>query len=272
MISTRRLAVLLFLILPSIAACAAGEPAATEVVTQQVSGSAGTYTLGVLVRGEQVLSLTVPELLGMPQVALNDSSVERGPTLLSVLDRAEVQDFDEVVVTGLSPGRAEPVELRLSRRDVDEQVIFGLTNRGTAKFAGANIPRDQWVIDVQHVDVEGNVGSGTNDYFVRVIRDGKNVASLRPGELRALPAVSFGGQEGPTLLSILASIGIDEFTSVKLIGVGVGRTDPAELTLANSALTNQTILDFTRRGTMKLTSPDIDRAHWVLDVTQIVVE
>ncbi|CAM3228963.1 hypothetical protein MYIN104542_23270 [Mycobacterium intermedium] len=92
-------------------------------------------------------------------------------------------------------------------------------------------------------------------------------------QLRDLPQVevatpqSHGArvQKGPTVRSILAAAGT---TGVDLVRVE-GR-DPAQ-TLTAAELTDQLILNVTKRNTLKLTGTQLARERWVRDVTALVV-
>ncbi|GAB2996573.1 hypothetical protein MBOU_00340 [Mycobacterium bourgelatii] len=72
-------------------------------------------------------------------------------------------------------------------------------------------------------------------------------------------------QKGPTVRSILAAARVTEVDRVRVDG-----RDPAQ-TLTAAELTDQVILNVTKRNTLKLTGTQLDRDRWVRDVTALVV-
>jgi hypothetical protein len=73
-------------------------------------------------------------------------------------------------------------------------------------------------------------------------------------------------QEGPKLLDILALAGITDFSEVAIAGSG------APSTLTRAQVDDNTILDFSNRGTMKLATTYIPKADWAKDITEITVK
>lgn len=73
-------------------------------------------------------------------------------------------------------------------------------------------------------------------------------------------------QEGPKLLEVLALAGVTEFTEVSLSGIG----SPSTLTFKQ--VDDNTILDFSNRGTMKLATTHIPKADWTKDIAEITVK
>ncbi len=76
---------------------------------------------------------------------------ETGPTLLSVLSAAGVNDFTSVTIVGL--GVRDSGRLTLGRADIDRDVLIDLANRGTTKVCGPTIPYDARVRDVVRIEV-----------------------------------------------------------------------------------------------------------------------
>lgn len=73
-------------------------------------------------------------------------------------------------------------------------------------------------------------------------------------------------EEGPKLLDILALAGITEFSEVSIRG----SSSPCRLT--RDQVDDNSILDFTNRGTMKLATTHIPKADWTKDVSEITVK
>ncbi len=113
-------------------------------------------------------------------------------------------------------------------------------------------------------------------YFISVVVNDKQTATLTPADLAKLPQTkqTVGGTEetGPTLLSALASIGINDFTQITFYGYTKGRIATAELILTRAQVTNNVMLALVARGTVKLTGTDIGADKAVVDVNKMVVK
>ncbi|MFN8412879.1 MAG: hypothetical protein U0Z26_10860 [Anaerolineales bacterium] len=73
-------------------------------------------------------------------------------------------------------------------------------------------------------------------------------------------------QEGPKLKDILALAGVTEFTEITIEG------STAASTLTFAQVDDNTIFDFSNRGTMKLATTYIPKANWTKDVSKITVK
>lgn len=118
-----------------------------------------------------------------------------------------------------------------------------------------------------------DAGSDATGYRLAVRQHDTALADFTLAQLQALPQVeivtpqSQGNQvqTGPTVRSVLGAAGAASTGSVRVEG-----RDPAQ-TLTAAELTDQVVLSFTKRGTVKLAGVDLDRARWVRDVTSLVV-
>jgi hypothetical protein len=247
----------------------AGAPTATQAPASTLPAE---YKVEVYVGDKKVADLRFSDMTALPQVALQDAPAEQGPTLKSVLDRLEVQDFTSVTVKGFARGRTAPAELSLTRAEVTDNLILGLTQQGTAKLAGAALPKDRWVIDVTRIDVQGSAAAGAPIGSIEVFLSGARKTVLTIQDMEKLPVSTNGGDEGPTLQSVLSLAGVSVTRQVKLVGMNMGRQASAELVLPVDRITDRVILDFTKQGTVKLSSQDIPRDQWVLDISRIEVD
>ncbi len=94
---------------------------------------------------------------------------------------------------------------------------------------------------------------------------GVTVADLKTLPLKQL-TVDGKTEEGPGLLDVLYFAGVTEFTEVSL----TGSSSPA--TLTREQVDDNSILDFTNHGTVKLSTTYIPKANWTKDVAEIVVK
>ena len=118
------------------------------------SGSSG-YTIDIFSHDTQIASLSLDQLLNLPQVNVSAAGrTEEGPTLLSALDLAGVTNFSQLTATGMTQGRIAEAELTLTRDEIDDEVILDITNSGTAKLCGPNISFDSWIRDVNKLVVQ----------------------------------------------------------------------------------------------------------------------
>lgn len=113
-------------------------------------------------------------------------------------------------------------------------------------------------------------GSGAT---LAVQQNSRVLARLALPQLQALPQVeittpqSRGArtQKGPTVRSILDRAGANGVDSVRVEG-----RDPAQ-TVTAAELTDQVILNVTKRHTLKLAGSHLGTDRWVRDVTELVV-
>jgi hypothetical protein len=117
------------------------------------------------------------------------------------------------------------------------------------------------------------VAGGSGAYRVRVTRQGRELASFDLAGLQAIGSKSVvlqGGQEeGPMLLDVLKRAGVDEFSSVTILGAGT--RDSGRLELAAADVGPDTVLDVAKRGTVKVAGPSIPKDMRVRDITEIQV-
>lgn len=90
----------------------------------------------------------------------------------------------------------------------------------------------------------------------------ENLKALKLAQVQAEGKV----EEGPYLKDVLALAGVTEFKEVTL----TGSSNPATLTFHQ--VDENTILDLTNHGTVKLSTTYIPKAQWTKDVSEIVVK
>jgi len=134
---------------------AATNSAATSTPGTSTTPSGNVYSIAIVSKGEQIASFTKADLLKLGQVSIVAAGSEQnGPTLLSVLQLAGINDFNQVTAYGLSRGRLATAELTLHKSQIDANVVLDMTNRGTCKLCGTNIPQNDWIIDINKLEVE----------------------------------------------------------------------------------------------------------------------
>jgi hypothetical protein len=73
-------------------------------------------------------------------------------------------------------------------------------------------------------------------------------------------------QEGPKLLDVLSLAGLTDFTEITITG------SSAPSTLKREQVDDNTILDFSNRGTLKLATTYIPMPQWTKDISEITVK
>ena len=73
-------------------------------------------------------------------------------------------------------------------------------------------------------------------------------------------------EEGPMVLDVLKAAGVSDFKQITLTG------NNGSLTLARDQVNDETLLDFTNHGTVKLSATNVPKDNWIKDITEIKVE
>jgi hypothetical protein len=119
------------------------------------NNSSTGYTINIFSDNTQIASLTLDDLLSLPQVNISAAGrTEEGPTLLSALELAGVTNFSQLTATGMTQGRIAEAELTLTRDEIDDEVVLDITNSGTAKLCGPDIEFANWIRDVNKLVVQ----------------------------------------------------------------------------------------------------------------------
>jgi hypothetical protein len=104
----------------------------------------------------------------------------------------------------------------------------------------------------------------------QVIKPDGSQAGVTIADLKTLPLkqVTAEGrvEEGPGLLDVLNFVGVTEFTEVALMGTS------SPVTLTRAQVDDNTILDFTNHGTVKLATTYVPKDSWTKDVAEITVK
>jgi hypothetical protein len=109
----------------------------------------------------------------------------------------------------------------------------------------------------------------SNTLFKIVKPDGSNFdVTLDAVKKLKLTQITVEGkvQEGPKLLDVLSLAGVTDFNEITITG------SSAPSTLKHEQVDDNTILDFSNRGTMKLATTYIPKADWTKDITEITVK
>jgi hypothetical protein len=114
------------------------------------------------------------------------------------------------------------------------------------------------------------VAAGSADALFQIIKADGAKFDITLEAVKTLPlaqlTVEGKVQEGPKLLDILALAGITDFSEITITG------SSAPSTLTREQVDDNTILDFSNRGTMKLATTYIPKAEWTKDITEITVK
>ena len=76
-------------------------------------------------------------------------------------------------------------------------------------------------------------------------------------------------QTGPLLVDVLAASGIGEWSRAEVLGKGEGRSFDVAVEVSADEVDETWVLDITKRGTLKLASPELPKEQWVRDAGEI---
>ena len=109
-----------------------------------------------------------------------------------------------------------------------------------------------------------------SDALFQVIKPDGSTQGFTWDDLKKLPlaqvTVEDKVEEGPKLLDVLNAVGITEFSEVTLTG------STSTITLTREQVDDNTILDFTNHGTVKLATTYVAKPDWTKDITEITVK
>lgn len=141
----------------------------------------------------------------------------------------------------------------------------GFSGCGQAKKAATELAAAKQ----QESAARKNAEAAAGVVFVVVKPDGSS-QPFRMDDLKKLPLTTIfadgSPQEGPTLLAVLKAAGVAEFQEVAV----TGREGTKKL--ARAEVTDQLVLDFNNRGSVKLASPTMPRDERIRDITRIEVK
>lgn len=145
-------------------------------------------------------------------------------------------------------------------------LLFALTACGTSTPAMTQVPAQQNTTEPASVSVEPPAVAAV---FQVVKADGSKF-DVTLDALKKLPLanITVDGkvQEGPKLMDVLKLAGVTDFTEVTFTG------SSAPATLTREQVDDNSILDFSNRGTLKLATTYIPMPDWTKDITTITVK
>jgi hypothetical protein len=140
------------------------------------------------------------------------------------------------------------------------QLIFILSLLISACSSSANIPKTPQALQPTAV----------SSALFQVIKPDGTKVGVTIADLKTLPLkqITVDGkvEEGPGLLDVLNFAGVTDFKEVML----TGSSNPA--TLMRAQVDDNTVLDLTNHGTVKLSTTYIPKASWTKDVAEIIVK
>ena len=141
-------------------------------------------------------------------------------------------------------------------------------------FAGCTSPPSAGPSTSKTPGTSPKIETGTK-YSIAVFRGDTQTGSLTLADLSKLQKVTFTSEgkteEGPTLMSALALVGIADFSEITVYGFAPGRLATAEITLKRADIDDHVILDFSNQGTCKLAGSNIASKNWIVDANKMVV-
>ena len=152
---------------------------------------------------------------------------------------------------------------------------FTLVLLFSALFFGCSSPNATSQSSTKVPGTTPKIETGTG-YSIAVFRGETQVGTLSLAELSTLRKFKFTSEgkteEGPTLMSALALVGINDFSEITVHGFVPGRLATAEITLKRSEVNDKVILDFSNQGTCKLAGANIPAKNWIVDAKKMVIK
>ena len=147
--------------------------------------------------------------------------------------------------------------------------IFLLTACGAPTAAPATAEASVTEVSASADPTEETVIESSSPVLFKIIKADGTTFDVTLDAVKGLPlaqiTVESKVQEGPRLLDVLALAGVTEFSEITLTGTGSS-------TLTFEQVDDNTILDFSNRGTMKLATTHIPKAEWAKDIASITVK
>lgn len=117
--------------------------------TTKVDSSAPVLFKVIDQNGRQT-DFSISALKALPLItATINNKVQGGPSLVSVLKKAGISEFEKVTVHG-----KDGTECTLTFKQCDKKSILDFTNRGTVKLATKYINMDKWAKDITKITVK----------------------------------------------------------------------------------------------------------------------
>jgi hypothetical protein len=146
--------------------------------------------------------------------------------------------------------------------------IFLLTACGAPTAAPTTAEASVTEVSASADPTEETVIESSSPVLFKIVKADGSTFDVTLDAIKSLPlaqiTVESKVQEGPRLLDVLALAGVTEFSEITLAGTGSS-------TLTFEQVDDNTILDFSNRGTMKLATTHIAKAEWAKDITSITV-
>jgi hypothetical protein len=76
-------------------------------------------------------------------------------------------------------------------------------------------------------------------------------------------------QTGPRLSDVLTASAVGEWSRAEVLGKGEGRSFDVAVEVTAAEVDETWVLDITKRGTLKLASPELPKEQWVRDAGEI---
>lgn len=134
--------------------CLAGQE---ENKQKELIETASNCVIAVFRGGEQIATAGAELLTKLESVALNLPGVKKtqnGPRLVDLLAALDLKDYKKITIHGFAKGRVATAEYTISRDKLHDRIIFSFSRRGTAKLVVPELTFDDWIVDVNKLEIE----------------------------------------------------------------------------------------------------------------------
>jgi cobalamin biosynthesis Mg chelatase CobN len=117
--------------------------------------TAAGYGIKVTQNGKTLIFLSLSDIDKLATITISaEGASYTGPTILSILSQAGINDFAKVTIVGFAKGRLATAELPVSKAELNNKYIVRRTNQNTYSLASPDVPSNNWIIDVDELRVE----------------------------------------------------------------------------------------------------------------------
>ena len=131
-----------------------GTGSGTGTATATPATLAG-YGITVKQNGKTLIFLSLSDIDKLATITISaEGASYAGPTILSILSQAGINDFAKVTIVGFAKGRLAMAELMVSKAELNNKYIVRRTNQNTYSLASPDVLSNNWIIDVDELRVE----------------------------------------------------------------------------------------------------------------------
>lgn len=119
--------------------------------------TASNCIIAVFHNGRQIATAGAELLTKLETFELTLPGVKKaqsGPRLIDLLAALNLNEFKKVTIHGFAKGRVATAEYTITKENLHNRVILSFSRRGTAKLVVPELAFDDWIVDVNKLELE----------------------------------------------------------------------------------------------------------------------